>query len=124
MKALLSCVVVLLLAMTAGGVAQTPDAAVVRQTRWGDVATAIAGGTPITALKLTGDAVIGVNLGHLWDHIGMLRREMASLLGDFDAGRLKAVVGKTFPLVEAAKAHRFMQERQNVGKVVLTCAET
>ena len=77
-------------------------------------------------IKLMNDnkAVIGVNLGHLWDHIGMLRREMASLLGDFDAGRLKAVVGKTFPLVEAARAHRFMQERQNVGKVVLTCAET
>ena len=32
----------------------------------------------------------------------------------------KAVVGATFPLVEAAKAHRYMQERQNVGKVVLT----
>ena len=28
--------------------------------------------------------------------------------------------GATFPLVEAARAHRYMQERQNVGKVVLT----
>ena len=33
---------------------------------------------------------------------------------------IKPVVGKTFPLVDAAKAHRFLQERQNVGKVVLT----
>jgi NADPH:quinone reductase-like Zn-dependent oxidoreductase len=68
-------------------------------------------------------AVMGVNLGHLWDHIGMLRREMASILDGFGAGRLRAVVGKTFPLVDAAKAHRFMQERQNVGKVVLTCGD-
>jgi NADPH:quinone reductase-like Zn-dependent oxidoreductase len=74
-------------------------------------------------IKLMNDnkAVIGVNLGHLWDHIGMLRREMVGLLADYEGGRIKPVVGKTFPLVDAAKAHRFMQERQNVGKVVLTC---
>ncbi|HXJ33329.1 MAG TPA: zinc-binding dehydrogenase [Candidatus Eisenbacteria bacterium] len=74
-------------------------------------------------IKLMNDnkAVIGVNLGHLWDHMGMLRREMIGLLADYDAGRIKPIVGKTFPLVDAAKAHRFMQERQNVGKVVLTC---
>jgi NADPH:quinone reductase-like Zn-dependent oxidoreductase len=30
------------------------------------------------------------------------------------------VVGKTFPLSDAAAAHRYMQERQNVGKVLLT----
>jgi NADPH:quinone reductase-like Zn-dependent oxidoreductase len=73
-------------------------------------------------IKLMNDnkAVIGVNLGHLWDHIGMLRREMMGILADYDGGRIKPVVGKTFPLVEAAKAHRFMQERQNIGKVVLT----
>ncbi len=74
-------------------------------------------------IKLMNDnkAVIGVNLGHLWDHIGMLRREMLGLLADYDAKRIAPVVGKTFPLADAAKAHRFMQERQNVGKVVLTC---
>jgi NADPH:quinone reductase-like Zn-dependent oxidoreductase len=74
-------------------------------------------------IKLMNDnkAVIGVNLGHLWDHIGMLRREMLGLLADYDAGRIKPVVGKTFPLVDASKAHRFLQERQNIGKVVLTC---
>ena len=74
-------------------------------------------------IKLMNDnkAVIGVNLGHLWDHIDMLRREMATLMDDYGAGRIKPIVGKTFPLAEAAKAHRFMQERQNIGKVVLTC---
>jgi NADPH2:quinone reductase len=66
-------------------------------------------------------AVIGVNLGHLWDHIDMLRREMLALLADCAAGRLRPLVGKTFPLVEAAAAHRYLQERQNVGKVILTC---
>ena len=67
-------------------------------------------------------AVIGVNLGHLWDRIDMLRREMLALIVDYEAGRIQPVVGKTFPLVEAAAAHRYIQERQNVGKVVLTVA--
>ena len=66
-------------------------------------------------------AVIGVNLGHLWDRIELLRDEMLALLEDWAAGRIRPVVGKTFPLVDAAAAHRYIQERQNVGKVVLTC---
>ena len=75
-------------------------------------------------IKLMNDnkAVIGVNLGHLWDRIELLRGEMLALLADYDAGRIAPVVGKTFPLVEAAAAHRFIQERQNVGKVLLTAA--
>jgi len=67
-------------------------------------------------------AVIGVNLGHLWDKIDLLRGEMLSLLADYEGGRIAPVVGKTFPLAEAAAAHRFIQERQNVGKVLLTAA--
>ena len=43
------------------------------------------------------------------------------LLADCAAGKLKPVVGKTFPLTDAAGAHRYIQERQNVGKVILTC---
>jgi len=35
-------------------------------------------------------------------------------------GRLKAVVAKAFPLSRAADAHVFLQDRENVGKVVLT----
>jgi NADPH:quinone reductase-like Zn-dependent oxidoreductase len=65
-------------------------------------------------------AVIGVNLGHLWDRIEMLRREMLALLADAEAGRIAPVIGKTFPLAEAAAAHRYIQERRNVGKVLLT----
>jgi NADPH2:quinone reductase len=36
------------------------------------------------------------------------------------AGKLKLVVGKSFPLAEAAEAHRFMESRQSVGKLILT----
>jgi NADPH2:quinone reductase len=34
-------------------------------------------------------------------------------------GKLKMLVGKTFPLAEAAEAHRHMESRQSVGKLVL-----
>jgi NADPH:quinone reductase-like Zn-dependent oxidoreductase len=72
-------------------------------------------------IKLMNDnrAVIGVNLGHLWEHIDMLRREMLGLLADCEAGRIRPVVDRTFPLAETAAAHRFIQERRNVGKVLL-----
>jgi NADPH:quinone reductase-like Zn-dependent oxidoreductase len=72
-------------------------------------------------IKLMNDnrAVIGVNLGHLWDHIDMLRREMLGLIADCEAGRIRPVVDRTFPLEDTAGAHRFIQERRNVGKVLL-----
>jgi NADPH:quinone reductase-like Zn-dependent oxidoreductase len=65
-------------------------------------------------------AVIGVNLGHLWEQIDLLRREMLALLVDAEAGRIAPVISQTFPLTDAAAAHRYMQERRNVGKVLLT----
>ena len=34
-------------------------------------------------------------------------------------GKLKMHVGKSYPLEQAAEAHRFMQSRQSVGKLVL-----
>ena len=37
-----------------------------------------------------------------------------------EAGKIKPEIYKTFPLEQAAEAHRFIQSRQNIGKVVLT----
>jgi len=36
-----------------------------------------------------------------------------------DEGKLKLLIGKSFPLAEAAEAHRHMESRQSVGKLVL-----
>jgi NADPH:quinone reductase-like Zn-dependent oxidoreductase len=65
--------------------------------------------------------VFGLDLDHLWAERRFLHASMEALLTDFGAGRLKAVVAKAFPLGRAADAHRFLQDRANVGKVVLTC---
>jgi NADPH2:quinone reductase len=37
-----------------------------------------------------------------------------------EAGRIKPVIYKTFPLAQAADAHRLMETSQHIGKIVLT----
>ncbi len=63
--------------------------------------------------------VLGINLGRLWDEEAMLREWIAQLMAWYDAGRLTLHVDRTFPLAEAAEAHRTLHARQNIGKVVL-----
>jgi NADPH:quinone reductase-like Zn-dependent oxidoreductase len=64
-------------------------------------------------------AVLGLHLGHLWSEHGRIAPLMDLLLQEFRAGRLKPVVARTFPLEQAAEAHRFIHARANIGKVVL-----
>jgi synaptic vesicle membrane protein VAT-1 len=74
------------------------------------------------AIKLMNDnkSVMGMNLLHWWDDRGSLG-EITQPLGDLVAsGVIDPVVAETFPFARAADAHRYIQERRNVGKVVLT----
>lgn len=64
--------------------------------------------------------VIGVHLGRMQSRGTLLRSELDELFRMYSAGQIKPVIGKTFPLEEAAAAHRYIHNRQNVGKVVLT----
>jgi NADPH:quinone reductase-like Zn-dependent oxidoreductase len=64
--------------------------------------------------------VFGLHIGHLWDERRQLAPLMEMLISELRAERLKPVVARTFPLERAADAHRFIQSRQNIGKVVLT----
>jgi len=64
--------------------------------------------------------VFGLNVGHLWDERKQLASTMEMLISELRAGRLTPVVARTFPLERAADAHRFIQSRGNIGKVVLT----
>ena len=65
-------------------------------------------------------AVIGVHLGRMQNRGALLRRELTELFQMYGAGQIKPVIGRTFPLAEAAAAHRYIHERKNIGKVVLT----
>jgi NADPH:quinone reductase-like Zn-dependent oxidoreductase len=64
--------------------------------------------------------VFGLHIGHLWDEHRQLAPLMAMLISELHAGRLVPVVARTFPMDRAADAHRFIQSRSNIGKVVLT----
>ena len=64
--------------------------------------------------------VFGLNLGHLWDERRQLAGTMEMLISELRAGRIAPIVARTFPLDRAADAHRFIQSRANIGKVVLT----
>jgi NADPH:quinone reductase-like Zn-dependent oxidoreductase len=64
--------------------------------------------------------VFGLNLGHLWQESRELIGDMKILLQDVASDRLHPLVARTFPLERAADAHRFMHDRANIGKVVLT----
>jgi NADPH2:quinone reductase len=46
-------------------------------------------------------------------------RALAELLDRVAAGRIEAVIDRTFPLSEAAAAHRYVADRSNLGKVLL-----
>lgn len=64
--------------------------------------------------------VFGLHIGHLWEERRQLAPLMTMVLDEFAASRLRPVVSRTFPLDRVADAHRFIQSRQNIGKVVLT----
>jgi NADPH:quinone reductase-like Zn-dependent oxidoreductase len=64
--------------------------------------------------------VFGLNLAHLWEERRQLENAMRLLLNELETGRIQPVIAKTFPLDQAADAHRYLQARANIGKVVLT----
>ena len=52
------------------------------------------------------------------------RKELAEVLKLVEAGILKPVVDKTYPLAQAAKAQQRMLDRENFGKIVLTTSDS
>jgi NADPH:quinone reductase-like Zn-dependent oxidoreductase len=65
-------------------------------------------------------AVIGLNLLTLWDDRGSLEEVTTPLVELMNRGAIDPVVAEAFPFDRAADAHRFIQDRKNIGKVVLT----
>ena len=64
--------------------------------------------------------VFSLHLLSWWRREGDMHRITAPLLTDLEAGKLAPVVAKAFPFSRAGDAHRFLAERRNIGKVVLT----
>jgi NADPH:quinone reductase-like Zn-dependent oxidoreductase len=63
--------------------------------------------------------VFGVNLGHMWDEADRLEGWIQDLLRWWGEGVVQPVIAEAFPFARAAEAHHFIQDRKNVGKVLL-----
>ena len=65
-------------------------------------------------------SLVGFYLGRLMRHGPKVVQEATGeLIALWEEGAVRPVVGATFPLAEAADAHRLIEERKHVGKVVL-----
>ena len=66
-------------------------------------------------------SVIGFWLAHCFARPELLQPQMAELLAMVGAGTLEPVVGGTYPLAEAHRAHEDLRSRASQGKLVLDC---
>src|ERR1700712_2562402 len=75
----------------------------------------------VNRLLLNNIAVVGVGWGAFWMRDpSYLQEQWADLKPHVESGALDPVIGATFPLEEAGKAVGSIDERQALGKVVLT----
>jgi NADPH:quinone reductase-like Zn-dependent oxidoreductase len=63
--------------------------------------------------------VFGVNMGHLWHEYLKIDIWMQALLKGVEEEWISPRVDKAFTFAEAAEAHRYIEGRKNIGKVVL-----
>jgi NADPH:quinone reductase-like Zn-dependent oxidoreductase len=75
----------------------------------------------INPVRLMNDNTMvgGVNLGRMWGQQERIAGWTAELLGLWQAGRIDPVIDSVHPFCDAAQAHRRLEERHNVGKVLL-----
>jgi NADPH:quinone reductase-like Zn-dependent oxidoreductase len=63
--------------------------------------------------------VFGLNLGHMWHEPEKVAVWMRDILRGVDEGWVNPYVDRAFSFEEAGAAHRYLEERKNIGKVVL-----
>ena len=68
-------------------------------------------------------AVVGFYLFQCLERPGMFAEALADLFARAGSGRLKAIVGHTYPLEQAAQAQIDLRERRTTGKLLLELSE-
>jgi len=89
---------------------------------YGKVAKAFVRMPPVfpQTLMSSNKAIMGFNLGTLKGRETYLREIADELVRLYHQGSLKPVVGTVFPFDRIVEAHRYLQERKAIGKVVIT----
>ena len=72
------------------------------------------------SLMNSNHGVFGVNLGHLWGEREKIALWAGAILKGVKEGWIKPRVDRSFTFAQAGEAHRYIEERRNLGKVVLT----
>jgi len=70
-------------------------------------------------LLRTSRSVVGFWLYHLLDRPAHVDEALSDLFARAERGELRVVVGGTYPLAEAARAHVDLVERRTTGKLIL-----
>ena len=63
--------------------------------------------------------VFGLNLGHMWHEPDKVRVWMQEILKGVDEGWIRPHVDRSFTFDQAGEAHKYLEQRKNIGKVVL-----
>jgi NADPH:quinone reductase-like Zn-dependent oxidoreductase len=63
--------------------------------------------------------LFGVNISHLWHEEDRVRGWLLEILKGVGEGWVTPWVDRSFPFVEAAEAHTYIEDRKNIGKVIL-----
>ena len=63
--------------------------------------------------------VFGLNLGHMWHEQEKVALWMRDILRGVEEEWIRPHVDQAFAFADVGKAHRYMEERKNIGKVVL-----
>jgi synaptic vesicle membrane protein VAT-1 len=63
--------------------------------------------------------VFGLNLGHLWHEPEKVAVWMRDILRGVEEGWVRPYVDRTFSFDEVGAAHQYLEDRKNIGKVVL-----
>jgi synaptic vesicle membrane protein VAT-1 len=64
-------------------------------------------------------AIAGLNLAHLWSEKERMRVVGNSVFASWQRGAVQPVIAAEVPFSEAAEAHKLLEERKNLGKVLL-----
>ena len=71
------------------------------------------------ALMNANKAVFGVNLGRMWGQVDRLSDWIDEIVDLYQKGIVKPQVDSTFSFAEAPASHHYIQDRKNIGKVLL-----
>ncbi len=75
----------------------------------------------LNPIRLMNDnkSIAGVNLGRMWDMGHKTRKWVEDLLLLLESGKITPVIDRVLPFSRAAEAHQRLENRLNVGKVIL-----